>query len=331
MTATPAADPQPPMIDRPAPGRLRHLPPAGTAAVAVMVGVGLPWLLDGYTISLVTNMLIMAVLAVSVHLLMVAGLPAFGQTAYLAIGAYTAALLALAGVSSGPSQAVVAVLAGAVAAALTGPLLLRTRGEAFLMASFAVGQLLTITAAKAPALGCDEGLSTSAITLPGAGAITRDGYLYLYALAVSVLLIAAVAVAMRTRFGLVLRAIAGHEARTAALGHRVTGRLLAAHTLAGAVAAGAGALLVAAHHYISPGDGAFDVAACALLAVTIGAGSLTGTITGAVLIITTRDLAGAATGGHGPALLGLLFVVVAYLPLRQVASHLRTITVGGRR
>jgi branched-chain amino acid transport system permease protein len=50
----------------------------------------------------------------------------------------------------------------------------------------------------------------------------------------------------------------------------------------------------------------------ALLAATIGAGSMRGAVAGAVLIVAVRDLLGADAGGHSLALLGLVFLLIAY-------------------
>jgi branched-chain amino acid transport system permease protein len=300
--------------------------PRPTAALTGLAAAAtLPWLVDAYTISLASNAAILAVVALSVHLLATTGLVSFGQTAYVLCGAYTAALLADAGVSSAAGQLLAAVAAGAIAAGVTGPVLLRTRGPVFLMATFALGQLAVIVATKTPGLGGDEGLTIDPITLPGGPALSRDGHLYLYVLAVTALLTGIVVGVLRSHTGLVWRAIAAHEPRTAALGYRVDRHRLGAHLAAGAVAGAGGALLMATHHTIAPTDAGFDLAACALLAVTIGAGSLPGTLIGAALIVTVRDLIGASTHGHGLALLGVLFVAVAHLraPLRRLPPRIR--------
>lgn len=285
---------------------------ATAAAGAATLACALPWIVDGYTISLATNALILAVLALSVHLLAVAGLPSFGQTAYLGVGAYTTALLCAAGLTCGPVHLLAAAAAGAVAAALVGPVILRTRGQVFLMVTFTVGQLAGTAISTTPALGSDEGLSTPAITLPGGMPMALDGYLYLYTFAVFVPVVWGTAVLLRSGPGLIWRAIADNEPRMAALGYQTSRHLLVANVASGAMAAAGGALLVAAHRFVSPADLGFDVAALALLAVAIGAGRLAGTIAGAVLIVAVRDLLGAATAGHGTALLGGVFLVVAY-------------------
>lgn len=292
------------------------------AGAAAVLAVALPLLLNAYTVSLATNAIILALLALSTQLLAgVAGLPTFGQTAYLAVGAYTAALLAHTGVTSAVLQLAAATAAAAAAAAATAPLALRTRGPVFMMVTFAIAELAVITASKWTSLtGGDEGMTVAPITLPisvpdapaGTG-ITNDGSLYWYALAVFAVAAAAVGWLLRSRLGLALRGCAAHEPRMAALGHPVTAELTAAYTAAGALAGAAGAVLTAAHRYVSPADFGFDAAAMALLAAALGAGRMRGAMLGAVAVIATRDLAGTAlTDGHGVALLGGLFLAVAY-------------------
>ncbi|MBM0202019.1 hypothetical protein JNW90_01980 [Micromonospora sp. STR1s_5] len=143
-----------------APEPAHHTPPPAAdqrrswvrAGLAACVGLGallLPALTDAYTVSLASTALVLAVLAMSTQLLVgVAGLPSFGQAAYLGVGAYTAALLAEAGLTVGPVQLVAAAVAGAITAAATAPLVLRARATGFLMVTFAVQSLAATIAAQ---------------------------------------------------------------------------------------------------------------------------------------------------------------------------------------
>jgi branched-chain amino acid transport system permease protein len=287
-----------------------------------VLAVAVPALLDRYLVTIAAIALIMALLAMSTQLLVgVAGLPAFGQPAYLGVGAYTAALIGNTGQTLAPLQLAAAATTGGLAAALTAPLLLRTRGTNFLLATFALQSLAATAAAQWTSVtGGDEGLHTAAVVLwPGTSAVTNSAPLYWYVLAAFTICAVLLAALHRTRLMLALRGIAGHEARMTALGHRVTADLTAGYTIAGSVAGAAGALLVAVNRYVSPADLGFDVAALTLLAAAIGAGSLAGAAAGAVLIVAVRDGIGITTDGHAPLLLGLLFLVTAYLPATRAA------------
>lgn len=305
---------------------------AALLAATVLAAVALPAVVDAYTASIASTALVLATLAMSAQLVNgLAGLPTLGQAAYLGVGAYAAALLANAGLSNGPAQLAVAAVAGAVAAAVTAPLVLRQRGTTFLMVTFAVGELARTVASKwATVTGGDDGLQAPPVTMwPGTAPLRAEGYVYLYLLGCFLILAAAVAVLLRTRLALVLRGAADHEPRLGALGHHVTRSLFAGWTAAGAVAGAAGALLIAANRHVSPADMHLDVSALALLAAAIGAGTMRGAVAGAVLIVAVRDLLGVETGGHSLALVGLTFLVVAYR--RPVTAALRTWTARRRR
>ncbi|MGL4743883.1 MAG: branched-chain amino acid ABC transporter permease [Dermatophilaceae bacterium] len=308
----------------PAPGRSRRLGDRRAVGAATVAAAGLlPLVADAYTVTIAATALVFAVLTMSTQLLVgVAGLPAFGQAAYLGVGAYTAALLAQAGTTAGPVQLAAAAAAGALVAAATAPLVLRTRATAFLMTTFAVQSLVATVAAQwQPVTGGDDGLHTPAVTpWPGLSALTGAASVYWYTLICFVVLAAVVAVLVRSRLGLVLRGCADHESRMAALGYPVTRHLAIGYTAAGGLAGAGGALLIAVNRYVSPADLGFEVAALALLAAAIGAGSLAGSMVGAVVVIAVRDLVGPFSGGHSHALLGVLFLTVAYgRPLAQAA------------
>jgi branched-chain amino acid transport system permease protein len=288
--------------------------------VAVLAAIALPAVVDAYTVSIASTAIVLATLAMSTQLLTgIAGLPSLGQAAYLGVGAYTAALLADTGLTNGPVQLAAAALAGATAAAVCAPLVLRTRGTAFLMVTFAIGELAHTLAGKwAAVTGGDDGIHTPPVTLwPGTAPPRADGHTYLYLLGCFLLLSVLVALLPRTRLTLVLRGAADHEPRLAALGHHVTRTLAAGFITAGALAGAGGALLVAANRYLSPADLSLDMSALALLAAAIGAGSMPGAVAGAVGVVAVRDLLGTPTGGHALALLGLTFLLVAF---RQPAT-----------
>ncbi|WP_047892197.1 branched-chain amino acid ABC transporter permease, partial [Micromonospora sp. RV43] len=311
------------------PGRLPSwsLPAAGVAGL--VAAMALPWLVNAYLVSLATTALVVAVLAMSAQLLSGwAGLAPLGQAAYLVVGAYTAASIATL-TSLGPVQLLAATAAGAVAAAVTGLLAVRARGTTFLMVTFGLGELVH-AAANQWAPGGSEGVhAPPVVALPGLPTMVRPGWVYLYVLACTLLIGVAVAAVVRTRFALLLRGIAAHEPRVQAAGHHTGRLLLAAYVLAGAVAGAAGSLAIAATRYVSPADAAMGVSALALAAALIGSGSMTGACTGAILLVAARDWIGGLLGGHGPTLLGLAFLLLAYLPRHRRAGL--TTRLSGRR
>jgi branched-chain amino acid transport system permease protein len=309
----------------------RRLRAVAVTAAAVLAVVW-PAIAGPYPVTVAATALVFALLAISTQLLVgVCGLPAFGQAAYFGVGAYTAALLARAGHTLGVEHLAAATAAAAIAGAVTAPIVLRTRGAAFLMATFAVQSLAATAASQWRSLtGGDEGITTPPVTLwPGGPALTAPAAVYWYVLAITALVSVVLVVLLRSRLVLALRGISDHEPRMTALGYRVTGQLTAGYTIAAALAGTAGALLVTVHQFVSPGELGFEVASLALLAAAIGAGSMTGAAAGALLIVAVRDGAGISSGGMSPLLLGLLFLLVAYR--RPVLARLRPQPSGRNR
>jgi branched-chain amino acid transport system permease protein len=165
------------------------------------------------------------------------------------------------------------------------------------------------------------------ISLFGGPPMLAAGFVYWWVLAVAIAVFAAVALAVRSPYGRTLRGIRDNEPRMRALGYRPALAKFGVFCLAGAVAGVGGALWVAQARFVSPGDLGFEVAALALLSVVIGgSGSLWGPCLGAALVLLVRDNLSTYIGGHGPLVLGLLFVAVVFLTPRGLAG-----LAGGRR
>ncbi|MEU3226269.1 ABC transporter permease [Streptomyces sp. NPDC006976] len=296
--------------------------------VLLAVLFALPGMLDAYSISLAGSALALGLLAVSVTVLTgYAGLPTLGQTAPFAVGAYATANLADAGWTMGPVQIVLSALAAAVFSALTGPAVIRARGTTVLMITLAVGELTSavINQVKSVTGGADGLVGFPATqALWGGEGMTQESELYVYALVVAVVAVALTLLVLRSPAGKLLTGTRGAEARMRASGHPVGRYLLVAHICAGALAGVGGSLMVTVQQYLSPADVGFEIAAFALLAVVIGgATSVIGGLLGAGLIVFTRDWVASSWPGHGPLLLGMLFIAAVYLLPRGLAG-LRT-------
>ncbi|RWZ72591.1 branched-chain amino acid ABC transporter permease, partial [Streptomyces albidoflavus] len=287
--------------------------------------VALPGLLDAYTISLAGSALALGLLAVSVTVLTgYAGLPTLGQTAPFAVGAYTTANLAAAGWTVGPVQILLSALAAAVFSAVTGPAVIRARGTTVLMITLAVGELTSAAVNQLKSVtGGADGLVGFPATqaLWGGEDLFEEGELYTYALVVAAVAVAATLLVLRSPAGKLLTGARGAEARMRASGHPVWRYLLVAYIGAGALAGVGGSVMVTVQQYLSPADVGFEIAAFALLAAVIGGTtSVVGALFGAGLIVATRDWVAGAWPGHGPLLLGVLFVAAVYLLPRGLAG-----------
>jgi branched-chain amino acid transport system permease protein len=305
--------------------------PGPLAGAVLLLLVAAPWVLDQYTISIMSRILVMALLTVSVSFLTgIAGMPTLGQAAFFGVGGYTAALLSLAGFPLGPVHVLAGLVLGAVVALLTGSVVARSRGVTFLMLTFAVGELFHSAAQMwRDVTGGTDGLPgiPPVVPLPGMAELTNDGLVFYYVLAVFLPLYLLTEVVVRSPFGLALRSIRDNEARMLATGYPVNRYLLAGYGMAGGLAGAAGALWVALLRYVSPSDLGFSMAAFALLAAVIGGlGSMWGACAGAALVVLVRDYIGGehiSVAGYtitGPLLLGVLFIAVVYLLPRGVAG-----------
>ncbi|MEV6928092.1 branched-chain amino acid ABC transporter permease [Dactylosporangium sp. NPDC051485] len=298
-------------------------PVSGLAATAALTTAGC--LADPYTLSTWTRILSLGLLALSVAVLAgTCGLPSLGQVAPYAVGAYTTAILARHGITTGPVQLAAAATAAAVFSIPIGAAVARTRGITFLMVTLAVGELTAVAAGQwTTVTGGTDGLAGIPATQPwwGTAAMLEDRAVYGYALTVAVAVTAALWWTLRTPAGLLLRGCRDHETRMRASGHPVTRYLVAAYVAAGAIAGIGGALLVTGQRYVSPGDVGFEVAALVLLAVTIGGGrSLGGALAAVALVALVRDWAAATVPGRGPLLLGALFIAAVYVAPEGLAG-----------
>lgn len=298
---------------------------AAPLLVLLVVLIALPALLDAYSISLAGSALALGLLAVSVTILTgYAGLPTLGQTAPFAVGAYATANLADAGWTVGPVQIVLSALAAAVFSAVVGPAVIRARGTTVLMITLAIGELTgaVVNQLKSVTGGADGLVGFPATqALWGGEGMLEESELYNYALVVAVVAVALTLLVLRSPAGKLLTGTRGAEARMRASGHPVGRYLLVAHVCAGALAGVGGSLMVTVQQYLSPADVGFEIAAFALLAVVIGGTtSVIGALLGAGLIVATRDWIAGSWPGHGPLLLGVLFVATVYVLPRGLAG-----------
>ncbi|WP_181763749.1 ABC transporter permease [Streptomyces albidus (ex Kaewkla and Franco 2022)] len=304
------------------PRPVRQVAPGLVLLVAL---IPLPVLLSPYALSLVGYALALGLLAVSVTVLTgYAGLPTLGQAAPFAVGAYTTALLAGAGWTVGPVQVLASATAAALFALVTAPAVIRARGTTVLMITLAIGELTVVAAGELKSVtGGTEGLIDFPPTqaLWGGEPLIDESPAYNYSLVVAACAIALTLFFLRSPAGKLLIGTREAEARMRASGHPVARYLLLAYIGAGALAGIGGSMLTTVQAYISPADVGFEIAAFALLAAVIGGThSVLGAMFGAGLIVFIRDWLSASWPGHGPFLLGVLFVVTVYLLPRGLAG-----------
>ncbi|CCG03439.1 branched-chain amino acid ABC transporter permease [Blastococcus saxobsidens] len=297
--------------------------PAVAVLVLLVVLAAVPLFLAPFETNTLSRILVFALFAVSLDLLVgITGLPSLGHAAYFGVGAYTAGLVSIHWTSAAPVPVLLAAAAGAVAAAATGWLAVRSGGVYFLMLTLAIGELVhQLAQSLSDVTGGSNGLYGIPSVRVAGEPLTLAGYVYWYILAVALLGFLGLWLVAHSPFGSVLRGIRDNEPRMRSLGYSPFGYKFAAFTIAGGFAGLAGGLLAGLVRIVNPSDAGFTTSALILLAVILGgAGTLWGPVLGAAVVVLVRDTFGPQLDGHGPLLLGVVFVVAVYVLPRGFAG-----------
>jgi branched-chain amino acid transport system permease protein len=291
--------------------------------VLVALLAAMPLFVAPFTANTLSRILIFALFAVSLDLLVgITGLPSLGHAAYFGIGAYTAGLVSIHWTSEAPVPVLLAAAAGAVAAAGTGWLAVRSGGVYFLMLTLAIGELTHQLATRLSSVtGGSNGLFGIPSVRVAGEPLILAGFVYWYVLAFALLGYLGLWLIAHSPFGSALRGIRDNEPRMRSLGYSPFRYKFLAFVLAGGFAGMAGGLFAGLLRIVNPSDAGFTTSALVLLAVVLGgAGTLWGPVLGAAVVVLVRDTFGPQLDGHGPLLLGIVFVVAVYVLPRGFAG-----------
>jgi branched-chain amino acid transport system permease protein len=280
------------------------------------------FLLPGYLV-LGSQVLITALFVLSLDLILgYAGIVSLGHAAFFGLGAYTAGLLALQGWNEPLSGLVAAALVAAVAGFVSSFLVVRgdappgtgsnSHDLSRLMVTLGIALLLYEGANRAHSItGGVDGLSGIAMgKLFGVFAFDLAGRTaYLYALALLFAVFVLLRRVTRSAFGLALRGIRDNPRRMAAIGAPVRRHLVAAYTLAAAIAGTAGALLAQTTQFVGLDTLGFERSAEGLVMLVLGgAGRLYGGIVGTAVFMVAQDLLAGINPVYWQFWLGVLLV-----------------------
>jgi branched-chain amino acid transport system permease protein len=309
---------------------------AALAALAVALVVW-PWVAPRYFVFLASLVLVNAVVAIGLNLL--SGFTnqlSFGHAGFLAIGAYTAALITL----HAPAIPVIVTLAlaglvTAVVGLAFGVPCLRLSGLYLAMATLAFGFVIVEAILNLDALtrGAD-GLSVPVARL-GSWPLVSDTARYYLALAVTVVLVVAAANLTHSRVGRAFLAIRESEIAAQASGVPVARYKTLAFGLSAFYTGVAGGLFAFLVGFLSPD--AFDVFLSVDFVVMIilgGLGSVPGSIAGAVVVTVLND-ALAAFQNYRPLIFGaILIACMLFMPggiIGAARALARRLTASGGR
>lgn len=265
----------------------------GTLAWAALLALAAaaPLLLPSHLLGLGTEILIMAIFAMSLDLLLgYTGLVSFGHAAFLGGGVYITAFVVLAWSDNLLLSFPTVVLTTAAAAFVVGYLIVHTSGIYFLMITLAFAQMLySIVIGWSEVTGGANGLAGITRPMVGWGSLTYrfDSDVSFYYLTLGVFMVCWVLLfsIVSSPLGWVLRGIRENEERLRALGYNAHLYKTVAFTLGGVFAAIAGLLLAHYNWYANPEDLYWTTSGEVLVMLIVGGyGTLAGPVLGAALL-----------------------------------------------
>lgn len=260
---------------------------AVAAAVLVMFLCTLPYLVSSALLSslVITFILFIAVLGLDVAM-GYAGQVSLGQSGFMALGGYTAAILAtnfdVAPVLGVAAAIIVSLFAALVLSVVTT----RLQGAYLALATLTFSLLIdSLTVGLVDVTGGPSGLVGIPSLVVGPLSLDTPRAMYFFVLALIVLLIAALAGGMRSSFGRALHAIRADQTAAAALGINVPRYKVAAFAISAVLASLSGSLYAFDFHFLSPEmvstPRSFEMIAMLIVG---GEGTLVGGLPGAALL-----------------------------------------------
>ncbi|HXL82515.1 MAG TPA: branched-chain amino acid ABC transporter permease [Casimicrobiaceae bacterium] len=307
-------------------------------AVALALLASFPFTGATFYTELVTNVMILAIFAMSLDLLVgYTGLVSFGHAAFFGIGAYTLGLVA-------PKYAAAnlwltlpaAMLAAGLAALVVGVFVVRTKGIYFIMVTLAFAQMFYFVFHDTKFGGGSDGISMNFKPVASIGGflpfdLGSATHSYYFVFAAMLLVFVFLRVLLRSTFGRALQGIRSNEHRMRSLGFPVYLYKLASFTLAGALAGLAGYLSAMQFGFVNPEIISWHQSGNVLLMLILGGlGRLYGGVVGAFAFVALQELYQSVTT-HWQLLLGAtIILLVIFLPggLASVGGRFKRTLVG---
>jgi len=304
---------------------------AGIVASFILLII-LPPLLPSYWLTILTQMLIFGVLAMSLDILMGhTGLPSFGHCAFFGASAYVVAILStryqvgfLGCVGSG-------LLAAIVIGAIFGLLVARTVGVYFLMITLALGMVIWGLAFRWVSMtGGDNGIA--GIPRPELGIpVSLDDPIVFYYAVLLVFLISFLLlyVFIRSPFGQSLLGVRESASRMRNLGYNTWLQKYLVYVVAGTFSGVSGILWAYYNGFVSPMDAeltsSFEVF---LMVILGGAGTLAGPAVGAGIIVFLKNFISAYTH-RWLLIIGAIYILIIMYAPGGLGELVQRFTKGG--
>ena len=257
------------------------------------------------------------------------GVLSFGHAAYFGLGAYGAGMTLRYLVPSTGLGIVIGMLAGTLAAAVIGPLIVRLRGVYFAMVTIAFAQVFYFIAFRwSPVTGGDDGLLNWTrqpldFVVAKVDILHNPIAFYFFALAIFAVAVGAMAWLLRSPFGRTLIAIRENERRARFLGIPVDQHIWISWVISCGFASLAGTLYALMNNFVDPRalywtqSGDFVI-----MAVLGGMRSFWGPLIGAAIFVVLQDYLSSQTA-NWMSFVGLFFVLVVLFFPRGVLGIIR--------
>jgi len=298
---------------------------------AVAAALFAPLYLGPFWLSLLMQILIFGLLALSVELLLGhIGLFSVCQAAFFAVSAYTVAILQ---VKYG-QPTIVAVPAGlgaAIILSLIYGIAVRTSGVYFILVTIALGHVFWGISWTWVSFTNGEGGITN-VPAPAVGSLTitsHSSYYYIV-LAVVALCVVGYRTLTRSPFGLTLRGIRESESRMRGLGYNIAAHKYTAFVLAGTLSGIAGLLYIYFNRFVSPANAEFFLSIeVALMVLVGGTGTILGPFIGSAIMLGLRNYVSAYID-QWMIVMGLIFIITMLWTPDGVLGLIRRLGVWGR-
>lgn len=248
---------------------------------------------QSYLLNLLMKAMLLAIAAISLDLLIgQGGMISLGHSAFVAIGAYAAAIALESGIENILVLLLLSLLVAGLFALIAGALALRTSGVYFLMITLAFGQMTYFTLTSLAPYGGDDGLTLWTLaTLFGSDVVQGGGQLYFVVLGTLALTWWGVHRLSHSRFGRVLRAARDNPERTEIIGFSVFRYRLIAYVIAGMIASVSGLLMVQHAEFVSPALATWQRSGDLLVIVVLGGlGTRNGALLGAFFMVLLEEV-----------------------------------------
>ena len=262
---------------------------AGALAALIVA----PPLVSGFLLTLMTQALIYAMLAMGLDILLgYTGLSSLGHAAYFGLGAYSVGILATRHGATFWTTLAVGVLLAVGVAAVFGLVALRTTGVYFLMITLSLGMVVWGLCFRWVSLTSgDNGISS--VPRPAGLPFSLAGTTpyYYFTLAGFVVAYLVLRTVVGSPFGRSLVGIRESESRMRTLGYHVWLHKYVGFVIAGGIGGFAGVFWAYANGFVSPADADLATSTEVLLMVALGGrGTLVGPVLGAGLIVALKNI-----------------------------------------